>query len=345
MSKPSASPEISRSQEPRALTRRSVVLRMFHGAVLSAVVCLSAPAQQPVVPSQAIDQFQQVVGNRAEAAIILGGDYGAAGGIYSFRGGKVAELSVSKLGGGGDIRSPRSLGLGGIEWAPVLQGNLGHITADNAFPGGYLQGNRLVYDVVAVQGGAGARFYFNDHFSLAPTISGIYGHTENEFKAQNAVGETVKAAASGTFVDWTIDSWSVQPALDVDYEWLWGRTTFEFSSRYNYFHTESFNSTSPLASVNGDSHTWENKLDVDVPLGWKILGGELHTGGFFARTEMFGGIAAGLNADHSYTVNGRLVLDLLGKLWKVKWLGLGASYFFSDNFSGWSAGLDLRFKF
>ena len=44
-------------------------------------------------------------------------------------------------------------------------------------------------------------------------------------------------------------------------------------------------------------------------------------------------------------VNGRLVLDFLGKLWKVKWLGLGASYFFSDNFSGWSAGLDLRFKF
>ena len=300
---------------------------MFHGAVLSAVVCLSAPAQQPVVPSQAIDQFQQVVGNRAEAAIILGGDYGAAGGIYSFRGGKVAELSVSKLGGGGDIRSPRSLGLGGIEWAPVLQGN------------------RLVYDVLAVQGGAGARFYLNDHFSLAPTISGIYGHTENNFKAQNALGETVKAAASGTFVDWTIDSWSVQPALDVDYEWLWGRTTFEFSSRYNYFHTESFNSTSPVASVNGDSHTWENKLDVDVPLGWKILGGELHTGGFFARTEMFGGIAAGLNADHSYTVNGRFVLELLGKLWKVRWLGLGASYFFSDNFSGWSAGLDLRFKF
>ena len=116
------------------------------------------------------------------------------------------------------------------------------LTRDNDFPGGYLQGNRLVYDVLAMQGGAGARFYFNDHFSLAPTISGIYGHTENEFKAQNAVGESVKAAASGTFVDWRIDSWCVQPALDLDYEWRWGRTTFECSSRYNYFHTESFNS-------------------------------------------------------------------------------------------------------
>ena len=64
------------------------VLGVFYGAALSAVVCLSAPAQQPVVPSPAIDQFEQVMGNRAEAAIILGGDYGAAGGIYSFRGGK-----------------------------------------------------------------------------------------------------------------------------------------------------------------------------------------------------------------------------------------------------------------
>jgi hypothetical protein len=82
-----------------------------------------------------------------------------------------------------------------------------------------------------------------------------------------------------------------------------------------------------------------------VPLGWKILGGELHTGGFFERTELFGGIADGLNADHFYTLNGRLVLDFLGKLWKVKWLGLGASCFLGDHFSGWSAGLDLRFKF
>jgi len=298
-----------------------------------------------VVPPPAIEQFQQVVGNRAEAAIILGGDYGAAGGIYSFRGGKVAQISVSKLGGGGDICSPQPLGFCDIEWAPVLQGGLGHLTADNDFPVGYLAGNRLVYDVLAVQGGAGARFFFTDHFSLAPTISGIYGHTENEFKAQNVFGQTVKTAATGTFVDWEIDSWSIQPSLDLIYEWLWGRTTFEFSSRYNYFHTESFNSTSPVVSVNGDSQTWENKLDADVPLGWKVLGRELHTGGFFARTELSGGIAAGLNDDHFYTANGRLVLDLLGKVWKVRWLGVGASYFFGDTFSGWSAGLDFRFQF
>ena len=46
-----------------------------------------------------------------------------------------------------------------------------------------------------------------------------------------------------------------------------------------------------------------------------------------------------------YTVNGRFVLDMLGKIWKLRWLGLGVSYFFGDHLNGWSAGLDFRFQF
>lgn len=300
---------------------------------------------QPVVPPQAIRQFEDVIGNRVEAVTILGGDYGAAGGIYTFRGGDVANVSLGKTGGGGDIAAPRPLGESGLKWAPVLQGNLGHISAMNEFHTGYLRGNKSVYDVLAAQGGGGARFYFTDHLSLAPAISGIYGHTENEFKPRNAVGDAVKAAAAGTYVDWKLETWSVAPSLDLGYEWWWRRTAFEFSSRYNFFHTESFDSSSPVVSVNGDSHTWENKLDADVPLGLKVFGRELHTGGFLARTELFGAAAQGLNADHVYTVNGRFVVDLPGKVWKVRWLGLGASYLFGDHFGGWTAGVDLRFQF
>ena len=300
---------------------------------------------QSVLPPEAIEQFQRVIGSRVEAVTILGGDYGAAGGVYTIRGGNLADLSIAKLGGGGNIAEARPLGESGLKWAPVLQGNLGHISAVNEYATGYLQGNKSEYDVLAVQVGVGARFYFADHLSLAPAISGIYGHTENEFRPQNAVGDAVKAAASGTFVDWQLDTGSVVPSLDLRSEWWWRRTTFEFSSRYNFFHTESFDSSSPVVSVNGDSHTWENKLDVDVPLGWKLFDRELHTGGFFARTELFGGAADGLNENHVYTVNGRFVLDVLGKAWKVRWLGVGCSYFWGDHFSGWSAGVDLRFKF
>lgn len=325
------------------MSLKSNVVRQASAALL---VCATASGRaQPAVPPQAIEQFQHVIGSRVEAVTILGGDYGAAGGIYTFRGGEVANLSIAKIGGGGNIAEPRPLGESGWKWAPVLQGNLGHITAQNEFATGYLQGNQSVYDVLAVQVGGGARFYFTDQLSFAPAISGIYGHTENEFKPQNAVGDAVKAAASGTYVDWQLDTWSVMPSLDLRYEWLWRRTAFEFNSRYTFFHTESFDSSSPVVSVNGDSHAWENKLDVDVPLGWRVFGRELHTGGFFARTELFGGAAEGLNEDHIYTVNGRFVMDLLGKVWKVRWLGLGASYFFGDHFDGWSAGLDLRFQF
>jgi hypothetical protein len=316
-------------------------------AALAAVLVFASRSvyAQPVVPPQAVQQFESVIGDRVEAVTILGGDYGAAGGIYTFRGGDVANVSLSKLGSGGNIAEPRPLGGTALKWAPVLQGNLGHISAINEFRAGYLRGNESVYDVLAVQGGGGARFYFTDHLSLAPTISGIYGHTENEFKARNAVGDAVKAAASGTYVDWEIDTWSVAPSLDLRYEWRCGRSTFEFGSRYNFFHTESFDSSSPVVNVRGDSHTWENKLDVDVPLGWKVFGRELHTGGFLARTELFGGAAEGLNADHLYTVNGRFVVDLLGKVWKVRWLGVGASYIFGEHAAGWTAGVDLRFQF
>ena len=100
-----------------------------------------------------------------------------------------------------------------------------------------------------------------------------------------------------------------------------------------------------MVEVNGDSHTWENRIDADVPLGWKLLGRELHTGGFFSRTELFGGAADGLNTDHIYTLSGRFVMDILGKIPKMRWLGLGVSYFFADHFDGWSAGVNLRFQF
>jgi len=76
-----------------------------------------------------------------------------------------------------------------------------------------------------------------------------------------------------------------------------------------------------------------------------MFGYEIHTGGFVSRTELFGGAALGLNTDYVYRANGRMVLDFLGKLWKVKWLGLGVSYFWGHDVEGWSAGLDMRFKF
>jgi hypothetical protein len=302
-------------------------------------------AAQPVLPPEAIDQLQGAVGNRVETLTILGGDYAAAGGVYTFRGGTLADFSLGKIGGGGAVAAPKPIGVADLKWAPVLQGNLGRGSVDNEFTTGFLQGNRSRYEMTAVQAGGGVRLYFTDNLSISPTLSGIYGSTENEFRPQNAVGDFVKSVASGTYVDWHIKTWSIVPAVEGRYDWLWGRTTVELSSRYTYYHTESYESSSPVVSVDGNSQTWENRLDLDVPLGLKLFDRELHTGGFISRTELEGGVAEGFTQPHFYTANARLVLDFFGHVWPLRWIGVGCSYFWSEKFGGWSAGVDVRLQF
>ncbi|HEY2589670.1 MAG TPA: Solitary outer membrane autotransporter beta-barrel domain [Tepidisphaeraceae bacterium] len=302
-------------------------------------------AGQAMVPPGAVSQFQGVIGNRVQALTILAGDYSTATGIYTFNGQNLADLSLIKVGGSGNLAGPAPLFGSRVKWAPVLAGNVGYIAATNEFTSGPLNGNKSEYDVFALEAGGGARFYFTDHLSLAPIVCGLYSHTENKFTPQNAMGEMIAQAARGTYVDWRVDTWSVTPSVDLHYDWQWGRTTFTFSSHYSYFHTQSFNSSSAVISVHGDSSTWENKLDADVPLGVPVFGGELHTGGFFSRTELGGGAADGLQTNHFYTVNGRLVVSPLGNLWNLHWIGVGASYLFGGHLNGYTIGVDFQFEF
>jgi len=201
------------------------------GLVAAAGLSGSAALAQPVLPAGALEQLQKVVGNRIEAISILGGDYAAAGGVYAFRGGNLADLSISKLGGGGEVASPKPLGIGSLQWAPLLQGNVGMVSAKNQFQTGYLAGNEMNYDTLALAAGGGVAIYFTEHLSLSPTVSGMYGRVENTFTPQNANGNLVKTVGSGTLVDWTLNTWSVVPSLELNYEWMWRRTTFQLSSR------------------------------------------------------------------------------------------------------------------
>jgi len=69
----------NRRPGPRQTARGERIL-----SVAAALVLLSAPIfahAQPVVPPAAVEQFQHVIGSRVEAVTILGGDYGAGGGI------------------------------------------------------------------------------------------------------------------------------------------------------------------------------------------------------------------------------------------------------------------------
>ncbi len=296
----------------------------------------------PAIPPETLS----LLNDRVEALAILGGDYGASGGAYTFRGGTGADLSVAKFGGGGDISSPMPTGLGNLKWNPTLSGNIGYISADGTVEREPLTGNTLEVSTFGLELGTGARFWFTEHFSLAPEVSGMYGHIENEFHALTPSGEEFEGPMTEAgWVNWTADTWSVVPSVNAQYLWNWGRVAFNFQSTFRYFYTESFDTSTPLVNVIGHSQMWENKLDVDVPLGCMVFGRELHTGGFLSRTELFGDLETGLNSSYLYTVNGRFVLDFLGKIWKLRWLGVGSSYFWSDTISGWSAGIDIRFKF
>jgi hypothetical protein len=240
------------------------------------------------------------------------------------------------------VARPRAVGSGSLSWAPVLQGNLGWISAENELRGGNLAGNRVHVQTFAALVGGGARLYLGEHASIATLVSGIYGKTENDFQARNEAGESLEMAF-GHLVDGQVETWSIVPAAEFRYEWTRGRVRVEFISQYGFFHTETFHGSSDFVQVDGDSQTWENRLGIEAPIEWHVFGCELETGGFVSRTELAGGAAEGFNTSHFETINGRLVLDLAGKVWKTRWLGLGASWFHGARLTGWSAGIELRF--
>lgn len=315
------------------------------GLVGLSMIFISGVGRAQTLSSSVVEQIGQVAGNRIEALTILGGDHGASGGLYTLSNEGNKEVSVTKLGGSGVIGDPRALGSSGVKWAPLLLGNLGWITTEHEFDSGALRGNRSESSFFALQGGVGARLYMGERFSLTPEVSAIYGHTEHHFYAENDTGRAIRRALGDDLADLEIDTWSVVPALTARYDWKWGRTEFALSSRLSNFYTESFDSTSDLLNVEGDSVAWENKLDVDVPTGLQVLGRELHTGGYISRTELGGGAADGIGCDALHTVNGRMALDMTETFPWLRWLGVGAGYTWGEDVDGWSAGLDVRLKF
>ena len=331
-------------KKSRRLSSRSLHAGMACGFA-AGLMTLSVRAA--LTPAE-INEFRNTIGNRVEAATILGGDYGVGGGTFSSgAGNKNADVNITKFGGSGDVGAPQPLGNLNIGWQPRLQGNMGYLTAKNTYNGSsQLAGDKNENDTFAIQFGGGARFWFDDSFSIAPTFMGMYGHSENTYTARSAFGMANQAEAKQLgLIDWTVDTWTIRPSLNLQYKYTWHRTIFTLSSDPTYFYTDTFSSSSPNVDITGNSVTWENKLDVDVPLGVELFGHELRSGGFFSRTELYDGIRDGLQSEYLYEAHGRIVMDFLGQLWKVQWIGIGTSYVWGKDFTGWSIGADIAFRF
>ncbi len=316
------------------------------GALLAALPALA----QQLTPGE-ISELRNTVGDRIETATILGGDYGLNGATFTDNAGNNdTTIDVQKFGGSGDLGDPKPLWNLPIGWQPRLQGSMGYLTAHRNFNDSSqtnLVGTESKIHDFSIEFGGGARLWFNRQFSIAPTIMGMYGHTENTFYPHGNANAAAwqPAAINAGLVGWSADTWTIRPALDLQYIYTWHRTIFTLSSDPTYFHTESFDTSNPNVSVNGDAGTWMNKIDVDIPLGVNLWGHELRTGGYFNRTEFYGDIKDGVNTDHLYEVHGRIVLDYLNQLWKVQWIGIGASYLWGSNFYGYSIGADIAFRF
>ena len=311
-------------------------------------VLLPVAGRCQISPGQA-HQIRDGINDRIEALTVLGGDYVLGGGSFRSTGNGPGDLTVdvSKFGGAGEFSDLRQLGDLNIAWRPRLQGNMGTVDWKNEFKVPLLEGDVSHTKAFGIQFGGGARFWFTHEFSVAPTIMGMYGHTTNEYTANSPfmVLNLAKARQVG-LVDWSTDTWTVRPSMNFQYEYtVWGRTIITLSSDATYYHTGSLKSSNAGIDVGGDSEVWSNKFDIDIPLGRMLFGHELRTGGYLERTGLYGNIRTGLNTDYMNEVHGRLVLDYLNQLWLTQWIGLGGSYYWGSNFTGFSFGIDFYLVF
>jgi hypothetical protein len=312
---------------------------------------LPAPTQaQGISPAQAA-LIRNVIGARVEAMTILGGDFGLSDGSFHSTGaldgmGADVDTSVTKVGGDGDVGDPMPLGDLNIGWQPRLQGSMGYLESSDHLQARPLGGDTSELKTFAIEFGGGARFWTSQNLSFAPTVMALYGHTDNTYFAYSQFGRQDLAYLQQLgLADWSVDTWSVRPAVNVQYIVPLERALITFSSDPTGFFTHGFNRSNVREKVGGDSGLVVNKIDVDIPLDVELYGHELRSGGYLSRTDLFGDLKEGLGVEHVNEVHARLVLDFLNQLWKLQWLGVGASYLWGTNINGWTVGADVAFRF
>jgi len=170
------------------------------------------------------------------------------------------------------------------------------------------------------------------------------GGIDTEARSAFIVDNLAQATALGLIAS-RLDTWSVRPAVNLQYILYWDRTIITVSSDSTYFHTEDFISSNSYVKVDGNSQTLGGTLDVDIPLGIELDGHELRSGGYFSHTELSGDLKKGLNVDSMNELHGRLVLDVLDQVWRLRWIGIGGSYFWGPRFAGWTIDADVAFRF
>lgn len=314
-------------------------------------VLLASGADAQISPARAA-VIENAIGARVEALTILGGDFGLSDGNFHSTGsqglgsGAPVDTRITKFGGDGDVGSPKALDGLHIGWQPTLQGNMGYLESATHLRGTLSAGDTSTLRIVAVEFGGGVRFWTTRKFSIAPSMMVLYGHANNSVSFAGASGrQAIATLESLGLVDWSVSTWSLRPAVDLQYVQPIGRILVTFSSDATGFYTHGFGRSNAHLTVGGASGFVTNKVDLDVPLGIAIAGHELRTGGYISRTDLLGDLESGLGVEHLNELHGRLVLDFLNQWTGIQWLGVGASYLWGPHIHGWTAGADVAFHF
>ena len=129
------------------------------------------------------------------------------------------------------------------------------------------------------------------------------------------------------------------PSFELQYKKTFGRWTPKVTSAFAYFNTQPISRSTDALSFRSDSKIWVNKFDLDYLTAWQVYDCPVHLGGDVSRTDLYRGLRGALGTDHFYETDGRVTFDVLGKLWKVKSVGLTGGYFWCGAFNGYSVGL------
>ncbi len=292
------------------------------------------------------------IGARVEAMTILGGDFGLSDGDFHSTGalspgvGADVDTKVTKVGGDGDVGDPEPLGDLNIGWQPRFQGNMGYLESSDHVQTRPLAGDTSELKTSAMEFGGGVRFWTSQSLSFAPTVMVLYGHTDDSYFAQSEFArQNLRYLQQIGLADWSVDTWSLRPALNVQYIIPLDRALITLSSDPTGFFTHGFDRSNVYERIGGSSGFVTDKIDVDIPLDIEFYGHELRTGGYVSRTDLFGDLKEGLAVQHLNEIHTRLVLDFLNRLWKVQWLGVGASYLWGTHINGWTVGADVAFRF
>ena len=209
----------------------------LRAAVAIVAVGSIVPSVQAQISADQVSQIRSANQARVEALTIWGSDYGFSDGIFDTRGGLQQSPSAEvhselvKLGGSGEIGDPQPVAGAPIGWQPRLQGNMGYLESETNLQPEPLKGDRSRVTTYGIEFGGGVRFWMSQAFSVAPTLMGIYGSTSEDYTDRSAFAQMHLAQLVGLgLIDWHVDTWTLRPALNLQYLILIDRTIITLST-------------------------------------------------------------------------------------------------------------------